>query len=351
MEEKKPAQKPAAKAAAQPAAKTEQNPDQKAAAATPPDEVQGGAGTPDAPAPVVSPEAAELAKQIIDEHHEEANAGITLAHHPEEGEEGAEGEQEEELPPPPKRYQRSREILTPVEESVSLWLITFTDVMALMLTFFVLLYAMSMVKEEQWAEITGAVNREFGMHFSQADFAGAQDTVEIDKLDYGKALDLGYLDSLLGDLIAENESLEDVTTYLQQDRLIVSLPSALLFEPGQDRVSAQGRKAIFAIGGSLSRIRNKIEIVGHTDPTPVGSVNPKFENNWQLSLSRALKTSSILRDVGYPRPIVVKGFSSARYDELSASMPMEQRLSLARRVDVVILKDDGTKRFFMNMGN
>ncbi len=298
----------------------------------------------------ISPEAAEMAQKIIEEHHEQANAGITLGHHPEEAEEGAEGEEEEVLPPP-KRYQRSREILTPVEESVSLWLITFTDVMALMLTFFVLLYAMSMVKEEQWSQITGAVNREFGMHFSQADFAGAQDTVEIDKLDYGKALDLGYLDSLLGDLIAENESLADVTTYLQQDRLIVSLPSALLFEPGQDRVSAQGRKAIFAIGGSLSRIRNKIEIVGHTDPTPVGSVNPKFENNWQLSLSRALKTSSILRDVGYPRPIVVKGFSSARYDELSASMPMEQRLSLARRVDIVILKDDGSKRFFMNMGN
>ena len=286
-----------------------------------------------------------------DKKVEQMNAGIMLkseeAAAPETEPEAA---AEEEKTVVSRRRQKRSAPAESAEESVSLWLITFTDVMALMLTFFVLLYAMSIVKEGQWAQITGAVNREFGQHFSQADFSGAQDTIEIDKLDYGKALDLGYLESLLDDLIAEDESLNNVALYLQKDRLIVSLPSALLFEVGQDRVSAEGRKAIFAIGGSLSRIRNKIEIVGHTDPTPVSSINPKFESNWELSLSRALQTASVLRDVGYARAIEVQGLSNARYDELSGTLSIDERLAMSRRVDIEILKDDGSTRSFMGIG-
>ena len=78
-------------------------------------------------------------------------------------------------------------------EVASMWLVTFTDMRALMLTFFVLLYAMSIPKEDEWSQLTGAVQRQFATFSSQAFYAGAQDTIEIEKLDYSRALDLGYL--------------------------------------------------------------------------------------------------------------------------------------------------------------
>ena len=237
-----------------------------------------------------------------------------------------------------------------VEESTSLWLITFTDTMALMLTFFVLLYAMSIPKEDEWQELTGAVQRQFATFTSQAFSGGSQDTIEIEKLDYSRALDLGYLKSLLREQINKEVRLRDVELIQMSDRLVISMPSDLLFEAGQADINADGRRALFAIGGSLSRIRNKIEVVGHSDPDPVPEEG-RFRSNWELSLARASATAAVLNNVGYRRDIEVKGLSSARYDEIQGQFDEQRRESLSRRVDVVVLKDDGSKRHFMNVGD
>ncbi len=234
-------------------------------------------------------------------------------------------------------------------EEIALWLITFTDVVALMLTFFVLLYAMSIVKEDEWAEMTGAVNQEFGQFFSFSENSGTQDAIEIDKLDYAKALDLGYLESLIRDLIGKEEMLTDVTILKQRDRLIISMPSALLFDTASARISEEGKRALFSVGGALSRIRNGLEIVGNADPRLIESGETPFNSNWELSLARAMAVAGVLRDVGYSRDMTVKGLSSARYDELPYDMDEMRRLDLARRVDIVILKDTRAQRSFMDI--
>lgn len=231
-------------------------------------------------------------------------------------------------------------------EGPSLWLITFTDIMALMLTFFVLLYSMSVPKEEKWKDMTSALTHGFSA-FKAAKFrAGAQDTLDIEKLDFSRALDLNYLNALVQEIIAGDEALQDVVLIPQQDRLIMSLPHKLLFESGQAEITVDGQRALFALGGPLSRIRNRIEIIGHSDPRPVGKTGA-FSSNWEISLARAVNVAKILHSVGYTRPMTVRGLSSARYSELSRNLPRQQRLDLSRRVDIVIMKDDGSGKSFL----
>jgi flagellar motor protein MotB len=83
------------------------------------------------------------------------------------------------------------------------WLISFTDVIALMLTFFVLLYAMSDPDPQKW-------DRKIGMTInSQASFSGAQNQagdsegVNLNKIDYQSAENLEYVQSVLNELIEE----------------------------------------------------------------------------------------------------------------------------------------------------
>ncbi|MGB0719781.1 MAG: OmpA/MotB family protein [Bdellovibrionales bacterium] len=230
----------------------------------------------------------------------------------------------------------------------SLWLITFADIMALMLTFFVLLYSMAVPDEEKWEGMTTALNQGFSKLQSPKDYAGPQDTIEIEKLDLTQALNIHYLQEILKQIIAGDERLANVVLIPQTDRLIISLPEDLLFEPGDDDVGTRGKRALFALGGKLAKIRNRIEVVGHADPRPVS--NEKFSTNWQLSLARAAQVSNILMQFGYRRDITVRGVSSARYDELPEGMDEQRRLDLSRRVDIVIMQDDGNTRSVFGFG-
>lgn len=233
------------------------------------------------------------------------------------------------------------------EESSALWLITFTDVMALMLTFFVLLYSMSVPEEEDWKQVTQGMNNQFTQTFADQWSKGKQDVVNIEKIDFTEALDLGYLDSVLTNVIERDSRLQNINIIPQTDHLVVSVPQELLFNSGQAEVSGKGKQVLFALGNALTRIKNRIEIIGHSDPAPIERAGGRFASNWELSLARAGSVALTLENGGYERPMAVRGLSSSRYDDLPAEMGEEQRLSLARRVDIVVMKDDGSDRGFV----
>lgn len=232
-----------------------------------------------------------------------------------------------------------------------LWLLTFADIMALMLTFFVLMYSMSTIKAEKWEKMTSVINKSFEKF--QGDFAqaGNQETIEIEKLDMSRALALDYLQSLIVKLIETNPDLENLVMFLERDRLVISLPAELLFESGQAQVNVNGKKALFSIVDVLARIRNSVEVIGHSDPRPITGQGGAFSSNRELSLHRALSVGGVMADLGYDRQITARGLSSARYEELSGSVSEAERLNLSRRVDIVVLKNDGTQRFMADFSS
>lgn len=253
-----------------------------------------------------------------------------------------------------RRWQEKRALQAAKEEAIKVanrgkapaWLLTFSDIMALMLTFFVLLYSMSTPELEKWEDFTEALTVGFSKFKSPKAFQGQQQEINIERLDFKNALNLDYLESLIHDSIIKDDALADVKLFNQGDRLILSLPVDLLFQTGKTDVNTEGRRALFDLGAPLSRIRNRIEVIGHADPQPI--TGGAFASNWELSLARAVEVSAILYEVGYTRDILVRGMSSARFDELPRSLSRTERADFARRVDIVIMRDDGTLRFSLD---
>ncbi len=227
-------------------------------------------------------------------------------------------------------------------KTAPLWLITFTDVMALMLTFFVLLYAMSTPDVERWEELSVSLSSKFKDDGVKPYNTGSQDVIAIDKIGKSKALDLSYLKVLVSNLL-KSRGVDDVFIFQNAGRLVISMPSDLLFESASADVSIEGKKALFALGGALSRVKNRIEIVGHTDPRPITGSAGGYKDNWELSLARSSAVALVLRNVGYDRNITVRGVSSARYDELPEDVPENKRNDFSRRVDIIIMNDSGFK--------
>lgn len=245
---------------------------------------------------------------------------------------------------PPVRHNRRAGDMD--QAGAPIWLITFTDVMGLMLTFFVMMFAMATPKEEVWVDVTAALKSEFGNFAGAAMNRGTVDEINLDRIDFDQALNVNYLNALLESLIAENKALANVRLIPQPGQLIVSLPQELLFSSGEAAVKPEGARALYVIGEALARIRNKIEITGHADPRPVeGGGTGGFESNWELSLARAASVAALLSSVGYEQTLDIYGYSSGRYQDMEKSVPDEAaRMDLARRVDIVIMDHDGRSR-------
>ncbi len=259
-----------------------------------------------------------------------------------------EQEPEEQIEKPPVQVPEVMASITRApdddQSTVPLWLITFTDTMALMLTFFVLLYAMSSPQEEKWIEISAGLTNRFKVADPAPYKSGTQDSISIDKIQKNKALKLDYVKTLVANLLKE-KSIEGVILIENGERLIISLPSELLFRSAQAEIGLEGKTIIFELAGVLARLKNRVEVVGHSDPRPINAnAQGIYKSNWELSLGRAAAVANMLRNVGYMNNITVRGVSSARYDELPDTITEDKRNDLSRRVDIIVMDDDGHRK-------
>lgn len=213
------------------------------------------------------------------------------------------------------------------------WLVTFTDLVSLMLTFFVLLFSMSNVKVGDWENIIDSLSRTL-RPTPDVEIKEQTATFNIGTIYRRQAIDLNYLSGVIEEGINDIELLSDAQVMLLEDRLVIALPGDQLFEAGKAVMTKRARDAMFVFGGMFRNIGNEIGVNGHTDSTrPAGDA---YTSNWELSTGRAAAVANALRAAGYEDDIIAFGYADSRFKQLP-QVPDEQRRSLARRVDIVVL--------------
>lgn len=79
---------------------------------------------------------------------------------------------------------------------------------------------------------------------------------------------------------------------LETRGLLITLPQAVLFESGDDRVNPAALPMISQIAEVLRDSTHKIELAGYADTVPIH--NRRFKNNWELSAARSLSLLTLL---------------------------------------------------------
>lgn len=214
-----------------------------------------------------------------------------------------------------------------------IWMVTFTDLVGLLLAFFVMMFAMSTLDQAQFQESYG------GADSNRPLLPGAlEETVRADRnapratVELGH--DLGYLGTLLREQIAREALLAGTIVRQDGSQIILSLPAQLLFAPNGAEPTAQGGQALFALVGLLRNLQNRIEVEGHADPKP--PTVAAFVSNWELSLARATAVALSLEAAGYGQSVVIRGRAAARYAEIAETLAPAERDALARRVDIIV---------------
>lgn len=224
------------------------------------------------------------------------------------------------------------------EGTSTAWLLTFTDLVSLMLTFFVLLFSMSNVKVDQWENVIDSLSKTL-QPTPLKTIPAVSASFNIGTLFRKKAINLDYLAGVLRDSLKPLEQLDDARVIRLEDRLVITLPGDLLFEPGHSEMTAGAAQAMFILGGVFHNMDNEISVNGHTDPAP--PVGEGYASNWGLSTARAATVANSLRSAGYREKIIAYGYADSRY-ELLPKLEDAKRRALGRRVDIIVLPTVGT---------
>ena len=221
------------------------------------------------------------------------------------------------------------------EPASKAWMLTFADLVSLLICFFVLLYSMKSVDEEKWKEIRGALAG--ALSFADTIYNSKPDKDStIEKINLKVSDNLDYLQSLLQTRFLDDPILLE-TAFVRNNTantLSIIMPNKLLFRSGTDMVLPEGRIALGRVGDILRHLDNRIEIAGHTDPSPINTT--KIPTNWELSILRSLSVRDILADTGLVDPIKIIGFGSSRYKDIDPSLPKKLRDTRARRVEIIV---------------
>jgi chemotaxis protein MotB len=217
-------------------------------------------------------------------------------------------------------------------DSGQAWLLTFTDLAALMLTFFVLLFSMSTVDDSDWQNLVDSFSPRL-TSLQQVTVALPNSDETADAVERTPGTDLDYLQAILKERMTENPALAGASITREAEQLVVSLPGDLLFAPDSIDLGRVGKDAVFALSGVLRTLRNVVEVAGHADPNPPAA---RYASNWELSLARAAAIAGVLSDLGYDGSIVARGYGHARFEEVDATLPAVERRARARRVDIII---------------
>jgi chemotaxis protein MotB len=105
-----------------------------------------------------------------------------------------------------------------------------------------------------------------------------------------------------------NFKADELSVYIKDGKVYVSLQEKLLFKSGSDAVDPKGREALGALAQVLNNTHDiNVMIEGHTDTVPIKK--DKFQDNWALSTSRATSIVRILTKdyMVDPRSIIASG--------------------------------------------
>jgi len=224
-------------------------------------------------------------------------------------------------------------------EEIPPWMITFADVMTLMLTFFILLVSMSTVDQRRKLVALGSIIGTFG--FNQASYE------VFSKKDTKKTVEPGPMDTgdlePLKELKWENVD-DDINFRSNRFVQILSINARLLFGPDGSTLSPEGIATLNRFLPMLQQVRYPLLLAGHTsvlrdelglDYKPDDDkLNPDL--SWRISLNRSLAIYQYLLDNGMsPDMLRVEAFGKFRphYPQNTA-----ENRSRNRRVDIVLDK-------------
>lgn len=256
----------------------------------------------------------------------------------------------------------------PEKDNGERWLLTYSDLITLLMVFFVVLYSMSQIDANKFKAVADSLSKalgggtpakmdiatnpsgpslfEKGNPQSKATQPGTtnnkDNTANTNSAANGSQgntdtenMTIEGIKSKLDKFAADNGIQAKLVSSIEERGLVISIQDTLLFESGSADVTPRAREILDKVITVLAPTPNYIKIEGHTDNLPINTA--RFPSNWELSVLRA---TNVLQIMAGPNKISYDRLSATGYGEYRpvASNDSEAGRAQNRRVDLVILR-------------
>lgn len=246
------------------------------------------------------------------------------------------------------------------------WMATFSDLMNLLLCFFVLLFSMSTVDAEKFEAVIASLQSSFSILPSGGASIGEGEMVSsgvsqllmydvyfnelanTDSTEESSDGESNLKEEYEQEALAESEQMaEEISTlvakYGIQDQVevdfnaeyvLLNMNGTFLFDSGKSEIKSEAEPLIEKVGKILQKYdENMIEVEGHTDNVPIHS--SRYEDNNVLSMYRALTVADFIRDTTTIDPSHIKSSGRGEYVPIADNSTAEGR-ARNRRVEIKI---------------
>lgn len=240
------------------------------------------------------------------------------------------------------------------------WLVSYGDLLTLLLAVFVVMYAMSVTDKQKAEQVAASLRESFGMVNSGAGGtpvvvnAGAINIVpglapalppapplprvkEGRQRELARETDFAAIKASLDAYLVKSGYQDKVAVNVTRRGVVVSLKEAGFFDSGSARLRQDSIQPLRSIAETLGRYSNRFRVEGHTDTVPIRSA--EFRSNWELSTARATQVIHYLVDSAGFEPQSLTAVGYGEYQPVVANDTSEGR-ARNRRVDIVLLAAD-----------
>lgn len=207
-----------------------------------------------------------------------------------------------------------------VDDKADPWVVTYADMMSLLLTFFILLLAISDFDPGKMDEMMKKLSEALG-----GPKAEIEDKISRMKKVYNK----------LEKIIQDENLTQDVELTSDSRGIVLYARGGILFKPGKAEFKDDAKYFLNGVAEVLRSAPNKILVEGHTDDVPIKTV--KFPSNWELSAGRASAVIRSFIEKGGISPSRCQAVGYAQYKPRFPPIPENRPRN--RRVEIILLHD------------
>ncbi|MGE5370786.1 MAG: flagellar motor protein MotB [Solirubrobacterales bacterium] len=238
-------------------------------------------------------------------------------------------------------------------ENAERWLLTYADLITLLMIFFIIMYSLSVVDAKKFQQVATSLSQVLaGQSPSILDTAGSsmmnaqgpsmaqgQSGTQVPDPP-GKGNGENAMKQVEQDVKKIKEKLGPgvsvkIVVTEQERGLVISIKDTLLFASGSAELSPEARNLVRMIGSTLADVKNYVRVEGHTDNRPIHTA--QFPSNWELSVMRATSVAHVLCEDSKIAPDRISATGYGEYRPLVPNDTSADR-QINRRVDIVILK-------------
>ena len=218
------------------------------------------------------------------------------------------------------------------------WVISYADLVTLLLGFFILLYATADANQMKLERLSRGLSQAFNVPLKEAASGGSLLDGGSGFIPAGAHANIDADLQAIQRLVKEKSEAAGLTGKIlvsrDEDKIVIRLADNLLF-PSASADMREGAKPLLAIvADALKQTPNEVRVEGHTDNIPLAT--DRYPSNWELSSARA---TAVLRFLVNDLNVEPKRLFSAGYAEfrpIASNLAPEGR-ALNRRADIVIL--------------